>query len=67
VQGELVPIADPEALSQALVRAWRRAPPFDGRKFPLPAIFDEMNSTVAAGKLIELAARGAVPPSRKAA
>ncbi len=67
VQGELVPVGDAEALARALVRAWRRTPPFDGRNFPMPRIFHEMRPAEAVNRFLELAGHRAAAPLRKVA
>jgi len=53
VNGELVPLEDSTALAQAMLRAWRGAPPFDGRR--LPPLADDLEPNCAAGNLLEYA------------
>ncbi len=67
VHGELVPIGDSARLSQALIAAWHGERPFDGRAFPPPAIFSEMQTAVAVRKLLDLAGFGVDEPLRRAA
>jgi glycosyltransferase involved in cell wall biosynthesis len=67
VQGELVPIGDSARLSQALVAAWRGEKPFDGRAFPPPPIFSEMQTAVAVKNFLELTGFGIDDPLRRAA
>ena len=67
VQGVLVPIGDPAQLSQALIAAWCGEKPFDGRPFPPPAIFSEMQTAVAVRNFLELAGSGVDEPLRRAA
>jgi glycosyltransferase involved in cell wall biosynthesis len=67
VQGTLVPVGDAAQLARSLVAAWRGAKPFDGRAFPLPAIFDEMQPARAVKSFLELAEPLINEPVRRAA
>lgn len=53
--GELVPVGQPAALADALVRAWRGEVPWKAGQFPLPAIIAEMEPRTAAVNLLRLA------------
>jgi len=59
ISGELVPIGQPAALAEALVKAWRREVPWIGKPFRLPRIVDQMEPQVAAINLLRLAGYGA--------
>jgi glycosyltransferase involved in cell wall biosynthesis len=67
VQGELVAIGDSARMAQALIAAWRGEKPFDGRAFPPPAIFSEMQTEVAVKNFLELAGFGVDDALRRAA
>jgi len=53
--GELVPIGQPAALADALVRAWRREVPWRAGRLPQPAIIDQMEPRIATMNLLRLA------------
>jgi glycosyltransferase involved in cell wall biosynthesis len=53
--GELVPIGQPAALADVLVRAWRRDVPWRAGQFSLPAIIDQMEPRIAAMNVLRLA------------
>jgi glycosyltransferase involved in cell wall biosynthesis len=53
--GELVPMGQPAALADALVRAWRRDVPWRAGQFSLPAIIDQMKPRIAAMNVLRLA------------
>lgn len=61
VNGELVPLEDSTALAQAMLRAWRSAPPFDGRR--LPPLADDLEPNRAAANLLEYANLAGRPSS----
>jgi glycosyltransferase involved in cell wall biosynthesis len=67
VHGELLPIGDSARLSQALIAAWRGERPFDGRAFPAPAIFAEMQTAAAVKNFLALAGFGVDEPLRRVA
>jgi glycosyltransferase involved in cell wall biosynthesis len=56
--GELVPIGEPAALADALVRAWRREVPWMAGPIALPGVIAQMEPEVAAGNLLRLAGYG---------
>ncbi len=53
--GELVPLGDPDALADALVRAWRGDAPWLGAGFARPACLTAMAPGPAAGALLHFA------------
>jgi len=53
--GQLVPIGDPVALAEVMVKVWRREVPWLGSGFRRPAILAEMAPERAAMNLIRLA------------
>jgi glycosyltransferase involved in cell wall biosynthesis len=59
--GELVQIGDPQALAEAMLKAWRREVPWMNGRFRLPSIMNQMNPHVAAAKFLQLAG---MPASR---
>ena len=56
--GELVPIGEPAALAEILVKAWRGEVPWMAGPISLPGIIAEMEPPVAAGNLLRLAGYG---------
>jgi glycosyltransferase involved in cell wall biosynthesis len=53
--GLLVPIGDPHALAEALIRVWRRDVPWNTRGWVAPGILEEMRPAVAVAGLLRLA------------
>jgi glycosyltransferase involved in cell wall biosynthesis len=53
--GELVPIGDPAALAESMLKAWRREVPWIDKPLILPEIFDQMQPQAAAANLLRLA------------
>jgi glycosyltransferase involved in cell wall biosynthesis len=53
--GELIPIGDHKALSNILVKVWRKEVGWIGSKFRLPMIFKEMEPRTAAENLLRIA------------
>jgi len=56
--GELVPIGDPAALAESMLKAWRREAPWVNAEYALPSIIRQMEPQAAAGNLIRLAGYG---------
>jgi glycosyltransferase involved in cell wall biosynthesis len=56
--GELVPIGEPVALADTLVKAWRGEVPWMAGRISLPGVFAQMEPRVAAGNLLRLAGYG---------
>lgn len=56
--GWLTPIGDAALLAEAMIRAWRREAPFDGRPFELPPVYEDMQPQVAISNLLQLAGVG---------
>ena len=59
INGELVPIGQPSALAEALVRAWRRDVPWISGQLPVPSVVAQMEPRVAAANLLRLAGHDA--------
>jgi glycosyltransferase involved in cell wall biosynthesis len=53
--GELIPIADPAALAEAMLKVWRQGTNQESCPFSPPAILKELEPKVAASNLIRLA------------
>jgi len=62
VSGELVPIGQPAALADALLRVWRREVPWRAGQFPLPDVIHEMEPRVATENFLRLAGHAANRP-----
>jgi glycosyltransferase involved in cell wall biosynthesis len=55
INGDLVPIGQPAALAEALVKAWRREVPWVAGRLPLPPMIEQMQPRVAALNFLRLA------------
>jgi glycosyltransferase involved in cell wall biosynthesis len=53
--GELVPIGDPAALAEIMLKVWRREVNWLGKGFQKPSVMEEMSSEAAAANLLRLA------------
>jgi glycosyltransferase involved in cell wall biosynthesis len=54
VSGELVPIGQPAALADALLKVWRREVPWRAGQFPLPDVIHEVEPRVATENFLRL-------------
>lgn len=65
ITGELVPIGQPAALAEALVRAWRREVPWMAGRLPAPVLLEQMEPRAAALNFLRLAGHPASAPTSR--